>query len=279
MEDKGKKPQRKENAFREWVSDNLRYILLILGIAVIIAAVILGIRLISGWSGGQNREPQAVSQAKTPEPTQEPEEETVTPTPEKTETPTPTPEETAEPTPEETETPAPTPEAAETPKPSPAETEPEETGSPEQEIQNLLTAYYQALSDKNPDGLSGLVDSLTAEDRQAVAENQVIASYSGVRTYVYAGADENSYVVLASYNYRYSGYDQSLPALTQFYVYGDGSGNYWLASDVPDSAAAARVQEVLGMPEVQQLISDTRAAYESVLDSDSSLKAYAESLS
>ena len=75
MEDKGKKPQRKENAFREWVSDNLRYILLILGIAVIIAAVILGIRLISGWSGGQNREPQAVSQAKTPEPTQEPEEE------------------------------------------------------------------------------------------------------------------------------------------------------------------------------------------------------------
>lgn len=275
MEDKGKKPQRKENAFREWVSDNLRYILLILGIAVIIAAVILGIRLISGWSGGQNREPQAVSQSKTPEPTQEPEEETVTPTPEKTETPTPTPEETAEPTPEETETP----EAAETPKPSPAETEPEETGSPEQEIQNLLTAYYQALSDKNPDGLSGLVDSLTAEDRQAVAENQVIASYSGVRTYVYAGADENSYVVLASYNYRYSGYDQSLPALTQFYVYGDGSGNFWLASDVPDSAAAARVQEVLGMPEVQQLISDTRAAYESVLDSDSSLKAYAESLS
>ena len=275
MEDKGKKPQRKENAFREWVSDNLRYILLILGIAVIIAAVILGIRLISGWSGGQNREPQAVSQSKTPEPTQEPEEETVTPTPEKTETPTPTPEETAEPTPEETETP----EAAETPEPSPAETEPEETGSPEQEIQNLLTAYYQALSDKNPDGLSGLVDSLTVEDRQAVAENQVIASYSGVRTYVYAGADENSYVVLASYNYRYSGYDQSLPALTQFYVYGDGSGNYWLASDVPDSAAAARIQEVLGMPEVQQLISDTRAAYESVLDSDSSLKAYAESLS
>ena len=177
MEDKGKKPQRKENAFREWVSDNLRYILLILGIAVIIAAVILGIRLISGWSGGQNREPQAVSQSKTPEPTQEPEEETVTPTPEKTETPTPTPEETAEPTPEETETPAPTPEAAETPEPSPAETEPEETGSPEQEIQNLLTAYYQALSDKNPDGLSGLVDSLTAEDRQAVTENQVIASY------------------------------------------------------------------------------------------------------
>ena len=152
MEDKGKKPQRKENAFREWVSDNLRYILLILGIAVIIAAVILGIRLISGWSGGQNREPQAVSQAKTPEPTQEPEEETVTPTPEKTETPTPTP--------EETETPAPTPEAAETPEPSPAETEPEETGSPEQEIQNLLTAYYQALSDKNPDGLSGLVTVL-----------------------------------------------------------------------------------------------------------------------
>lgn len=279
MEDQGKKPQRKENALREWVSDNLRYIILIVGVAAIIAVVILGIRFISSRTGTERQEPQTTSQSGT---TADPQETgsatpTVTPSAAATPTATATPTDAAAPTVTATPSATATPAASSASSPTPEA--PDADGAEEQEIQNLLTAYYQALSDKNPDALAGLVDRITDEDRAAVSGNQLIDSYSDVQTYIYAGADSESYVVLAAYNYRYSGYDQELPALTQFYVYGDGGGHLWLASDVPDSAAQARVQEVLNTPEVRELIDSTQAAYEEVLNSSASLRVYVESLS
>ena len=48
MEDnKDKKPVNKGNPVREWISDNLRYIILIVAIIAIVAAVIFGVRVIS----------------------------------------------------------------------------------------------------------------------------------------------------------------------------------------------------------------------------------------
>lgn len=271
MDQKGKRPVRKENPVREWISDNLRYIMLIVGIAVIAVAVIFGIRAIVGHreDGGV----ETVSQSQDPESTKDPEE-----TPEPTATPTeePTPTATATPTatPTPTEEPTPTPTATPTPT-----TEPTPALSQEnQPVQDLISTYYTALTNRDPDTVSGLVDSFGEEDRAAVAGNRLIESYSNVQTYTYPGEQADTYVVFVSYEYKYTDYEEQLPALTQFYVYPGEDGQLCLASEISDDSVQEYIQQVLGEPEVQALIGQVQAEYDAVLNSNEELKAYVDSL-
>ena len=278
MDQKGKRPVRKENPVREWISDNLRYIMLIAVIAVIVIAVIFGIRAIVGHGGGE--ENQQTVQSSSPETG---EDSSVSSTPEPTETATPTPTATPEPTETATPTPTATPEPTETATPTPTATpEPTEAAGltqDNQEVQSLIAAYYSALTDRNPDALTGIVDELTEEDRAVVANNQLIESYSDVQTYTYPGEQDDTYVVFASYNYKYRNYEEQLPALTQFYVYRNESGSLCMASEISDSSVQSYIQQVLGRTDVQTLIGQVQAEYDAVLSSNSELQAYVESLS
>lgn len=278
MDQKGKRPVRKENPVREWISDNLRYIMLIAVIAVIVIAVIFGIRAIAGHGGGE--EDRQTVQSSSPETG---EDSSASSTPEPTETATPTPTATPEPTETATPTPTATPEPTETATPTPTATpEPTQTAGltqDNQEVQSLIAAYYSALTDRNPDALTGIVDELTEEDRAVVANNQLIESYSNVQTYTYPGEQDGTYVVFASYDYKYINYEEQLPALTQFYVYRNESGSLCMASEISDSSVQSYIQQVLGRTDVQTLIGQVQAEYDAVLSSNSELQAYVESLS
>lgn len=259
MDHRDRRPVRKENPVREWISDNLRYIMLFGAIAIIAVAVIFGIRAIAGH---REEAEEVLQNSQSAEPT-----ETVEPTerPKATETPKPTE------TPEPTETPKPT----ETPEPT---EEAQGLSQENQPVQDLVASYYSALTNRNGDALTGLVDQLTDADRAAVENNQLIESYSNVQTYTYPGTEDNSYIVFASYDYKYTDYEEELPALTQFYVYPDEGGNLQLAAEITDSSVQEHIQQVLAEPEVQALIGQVQAEYDAVLSSNPELQSYVASL-
>lgn len=257
MEDnREKKPSRKENPFWEWLSDNLRYILLILVIAAVAAAVIFGVRVISENMGGGD----SVSSSQTGGNTENDDTPESTPTPDAEGTDTPTP------TPDATDTPAPTP----TPEASLA-------AAPD-EVSAVVTGYFQALAGQDADTLAAFVDELSDEDRAAVENNQRIEAYSNMEVYTYPGEAADSYVAFAVYDYKYAGYDTVLPGLTQLYVYRMEDGELRIAAN-PDESVNSYIGTILEQEDVQALITETQAAYNAVLDGNADLKAYVEGLS
>lgn len=245
MEDnREKKPSRKENPFREWLSDNLRYILLILVIAAVAAAVIFGVRVISENMGGGD----SVSSSQTGGNTENDDTPESTPTPDATDTPAPTP----------------TPEAS--------------LAAAPDEVSAVVTGYFQALAGQDADTLAAFVDELSDEDRAAVENNQRIEAYSNMEVYTYPGEAADSYVAFAVYDYKYAGYDTVLPGLTQLYVYRMEDGELRIAAN-PDESVKSYVGTILEQEDVQALITETQAAYNAVLDGNADLKAYVEGLS
>ena len=122
--------------FREWLSDNLRYIMLAAGILLFMVLAFFGVRAASNAlkdDGKSAVKSSSFSAAPTPEEPDVTVTPTVEPTPEPTATATPTPEPTATstPTPEPTATSTPTPEPTATEVPAPTATKaPEPTATP-----------------------------------------------------------------------------------------------------------------------------------------------------
>ena len=172
--------------FREWLSDNLRYFMLGFGILAVVLILFFGVRFISSKFGNQ----------KTTEPKQETQQEAETPTP----------------TQEAEETPTVTAE----PETTPAAEELELTAYPQ--VNALIEKYYTALTNKDVQSLKGLVDELDPSDESAITNSQYIESYSNVQVYTKKGMTDTSYVVFASYDHKYVGYDTLLPGISYLYV-------------------------------------------------------------
>lgn len=132
--------------FREWLSDNLRYIMLGAGILLLLILIFFGIRFISSLVADpagdqvQTEEDAEVAEA-TP---------TATPTPE------------AEPV---------------------VSDKLEKNAVPE--VFTLVGTYYNAIASKDVETIRGLVDNLTAED-EATITNNTVEGYSNINAYTLA---------------------------------------------------------------------------------------------
>jgi hypothetical protein len=249
-EKKNRKPVRKENPFREWVSDNLRYILLIAAIAVVAAAVVLIVSAVSRHSSAQ--EPPAAESVGTAEDPQDSGEED----PEGTPVPSEGPQETATPAPEEE------------PVLEPADSD----------VTAAVTGYLEALAAGDADSLAAYVDELSEEDRAVVENNQRIDAYSNIEVFTYPGPEEDTWVAFASYDYRYAGYDTALPGLTQLYLYQAADGKLQIASDTSEGEIAGYISGILEKEDVKELITSIQKEYDAVLAAHGDLKAYVDGL-
>ncbi len=274
MSDARKPKKKEEHALREWVSDNLRYILLIAGIAVAVLAVFLAVRAFTGHSAENAGETKQTKQAETvKEPTQ-------TPEPTQTSAPTQTPK------PTQTSEPTQTPEPTVSVQPEPAAQTEEETASQETDaseevpaaeqlaVSDITARYFEALSNGDISLAETVVETLDEEDRAAIAGHQFAENYSNFRFLTYPGDTAGSYVVFAAYEYQYPGFSTMLPALTELYVYTLPDGRMCIASEATENEKAAVLQQALEKEEVQALLAETRQKYDAALLSDPALAGY-----
>ncbi|MDO4479136.1 MAG: hypothetical protein Q4B73_08915 [Lachnospiraceae bacterium] len=184
------------NNFREWLSDNLRYIMLIVGIAIVLVALFFGVRALSGVLAEKNdtKTEEAAAEEKT--------EEAATPTP----TPTAAPE-------------AEKPQAETTPAANEAGGALEKNANPQ--LNSLTTNYYEALATKDVARLTGLVDEMTEENAAAIlsAGDQV---YSSVDAYTKKGLEDNSFVIYARYDLN------GVPTIDRLYAVAAENGGYYV---------------------------------------------------
>lgn len=274
-ENRKKRPAKKpENPVREWISDNLRYILLIAIIAVAAILIFVMVRALMGNSDTSTSVQSSVSVvSESSETSNESSSSTVSDSSTISESSTSESSVTSDSSQEDETT------------VSSSSTETSETSTQTEletasaDVTTVINTYLSALAAGDADTAASVLETLDDEDRAAISQGLFANSYNNAEVYTYPGDVDGSYVVFVQYDYTYSGYSTSLPALTQFYVFTKDDGSLCIASEATQETKADYIASVTANEDVQTLISTVQGEYDAALASDSALAAYVASLS
>ena len=208
--------------FREWVSDNLRYIMLICAIAIVCIGIFFGVRAITGRmsAGKSGAENTGAGTAVTGIPA------------------------------EEIESGVSLAESAET-----------LTENKIPEISGLVTTYYMALNSKNVESVRAISDNLTDQDIKDIENSETEYSDIKSYVKQGPEKDDSSYVVYASYEYTNPSLYVKHPGLSWLYVKRDDAGEYKIVVDAAsDEKLAAYVNEISAEDDVKALVDEITEA-------------------
>jgi len=261
----GRRPVRQDPPLREWVSDNLRYIILIAVIAAVVIALffILGVFKI-GTDGPETASSAESAALETEEGTriQEKDSEQSAASSGKVKT---------------TVTPAPT--QTVTPAPTKAEEKPQtDLVKAQKSVSDIIGAYFGALGSADTEGAEAVTESISESDRIAIADGAYMRDYSDIKVWTYPGENADEYVAFVSYSYTYPGYGTRIPALTVLYIVKGEDGSPLIASEETEARKSQSIDAALETTEVKELRSEISGLYDEALASDPALAEYMASL-
>lgn len=277
------KPMTTKDKIREWISDNLRYMLLIGAIILIVAAVLLIVHLVSPKSDAKSNGGTVTSSAANNVPDNKTQVKADSKAESKNSTDTSSDRSDSS-------------DVSNTDSASTPDTEAEPTSAPEasdstedaavsfhadnvQEASTVLEQYYTALGARDINSILAVTDHLTAEEQAQIEAESDVESYGDVQTYTISGPSDGTYIAFVSSRCKYMGINQTLPMLSEYYLYTTEDGSLKIMDDTDsDAAVTEAMKAALEKEEVKNLIEQVQNDYQNALDADASLKAYVESI-
>lgn len=289
------KPMTTKDKIREWISDNLRYMLLIGAILLIVAAVLLIVHLVSPKNDGKSSGGTVTSSSTG---SNVPDKKTQVKADSKADSEDSTGissdvsdsanDSSADASSTDTAS-APDAEAEPTSEPEAAD----DTSNTENtdntavsfaadnvpEVSTVLEQYYTALGARDINGLFAVTDNLTAEEQAQIEAESDVESYGDVKAYTISGPSDGTYIAFVSSRCKYLGINQTLPMLSEYYLYTTEDGSLKIMDDTDsDAAVTEAMKAALENEEVKNLIEQVQNDYRNALDADASLRAYVESI-
>lgn len=289
------KPMTTKDKIREWISDNLRYMLLIGAILLIVAAVLLIVHLVSPKNDGKssggtvtssstgNNVPDKKTQVKADSKADSEDSTGISSD--------------VSDSAKDSSADASSTDTASAPD---AEAEPtseleaaDDTSNTENtdntavsfaadnvpEVSTVLEQYYTALGARNINGLFAVTDNLTAEEQAQIEAESDVESYGDVKAYTISGPSDGTYIAFVSSRCKYLGINQTLPMLSEYYLYTTEDGSLKIMDDTDsDAVVTEAMKAALENEEVKNLIEQVQNDYQNALDADASLRAYVESI-
>ena len=289
------KPMTTKDKIREWISDNLRYMLLIGAILLIVAAVLLIVHLVSPKNDGKssggtvtssstgNNVPDKKTQVKADSKADSEDSTGISSDVSDSAN-----DSSADASSTDTAS-APDAEAEPTSEPEAAD----DTSNTENtdntavsfaadnvpEVSTVLEQYYTALGARDINGLFAVTDNLTAEEQAQIEAESDVESYGDVKAYTISGPNDGTYIAFVSSRCKYLGINQPLPMLSEYYLYTKEDGSLKIMDDTDsDAAVTEAMKAALENEEVKNLIEQVQNDYQNALDADASLRAYVESI-
>lgn len=289
------KPMTTKDKIREWISDNLRYMLLIGAILLIVAAVLLIVHLVSPKNDGKssggtvtssstgNNVPDKKTQVKADSKADSEDSTGISSDVSDSAN-----DSSADASSTDTAS-APDAEAEPTSEPEAAD----DTSNTENtdntavsfatdnvpEVSTVLEQYYTALGARDINGLFAVTDNLTAEEQAQIEAESDVESYGDVKVYTISGPSDGTYIAFVSSRCKYLGINQTLPMLSEYYLYTTEDGGLKIMDDTDsDAAVTEAMKAALENEEVKNLIEQVQNDYQNALDADASLRAYVESI-
>ena len=289
------KPMTTKDKIREWISDNLRYMLLIGAILLIVAAFLLIVHLVSPKNDGKssggtvtssstgNNVPDKKTQVKADSKADSEDSTGISSDASDSANGS-----SADASSTDTAS-APDAEAEPTSEPEAAD----DTSNTENtdntavsfaegnvpEVSTVLEQYYTALGARDINGLFAVTDNLTAEEQAQIEAESDVESYGDVKAYTISGPSDGTYIAFVSSRCKYLGINQTLPMLSEYYLYTTEDGSLKIMDDTDsDAAVTEAMKAALENEEVKNLIEQVQNDYQNALDADASLRAYVESI-
>lgn len=289
------KPMTTKDKIREWISDNLRYMLLIGAILLIVAAVLLIVHLVSPKNDGKssggtvtssstgNNVPDKKTQVKADSKADSEDSTGISSDVSDSAN-----DSSADASSTDTAS-APDAEAEPTSEPEAAD----DTSNTENtdntavsfaadnvpEVSTVLEQYYTALGARDINGLFAVTDNLTAEEQAQIKAESDVESYGDVKAYTISGPSDGTYITFVSSRCKYLGINQTLPMLSEYYLYTTEDGSLKIMDDTDsDAVVTEAMKAALENEEVKNLIEQVQNDYQNALDADASLRAYVESI-
>lgn len=289
------KPMTTKDKIREWISDNLRYMLLIGAILLIVAAVLLIVHLVSPKNDGKssggtvtssstgNNVPDKKTQVKADSKADSEDSTGISSDVSDSAN-----DSSADASSTDTAS-APDAEAEPTSEPEAAD----DTSNTENtdntavsfaadnvpEVSTVLEQYYTALGARDINGLFVVTDNLTAEEQAQIEAESDVESYGDVKAYTISGPSDGTYIAFVSSRCKYLGINQTLPMLSEYYLYTTEDGSLKIMDDTDsDAAVTEAMKAALENEEVKNLIEQVQNDYQNALDADASLRVYVESI-
>ena len=289
------KPMTTKDKIREWISDNLRYMLLIGAILLIVAAVLLIVHLVSPKNDGKssggtvtssstgNNVPDKKTQVKADSKADSEDSTGISSDVSDSAN-----DSSADASSTDTAS-APDAEAEPTSEPEAAD----DTSNTENtdntavsfaadnvpEVSTVLEQYYTALGARDINGLFAVTDNLTAEEQAQIEVESDVESYGDVKAYTISGPNDGTYIAFVSSRCKYLGINQTLPMLSEYYLYTTEDGGLKIMDDTDsDAAVTEAMKAALENEEVKNLIEQVQNDYQNALDADASLRVYVESI-
>lgn len=289
------KPMTTKDKIREWISDNLRYMLLIGAILLIVAAVLLIVHLVSPKNDGKssggtvtssstgNNVPDKKTQVKADSKADSEDSTGISSDVSDSAN-----DSSADASSTDTAS-APDAEAEPTSEPEAAD----DTSNTENtdntavsfaadnvpEVSTVLEQYYTALGARDINGLFAVTDNLTAEEQAQIEVESDVESYGDVKAYTISGPNDGTYIAFVSSRCKYLGINQTLPMLSEYYLYTTEDGSLKIMDDTDsDAAVTEAMKAALENEEVKNLIEQVQNDYQNALDADASLRVYVESI-
>lgn len=289
------KPMTTKDKIREWISDNLRYMLLIGAILLIVAAVLLIVHLVSPKNDGKssggtvtssstgNNVPDKKTQVKADSKADSEDSTGIS-----SDVSDSAKDSSADASSTDTAS-APDAEAEPTSEPEAAD----DTSNTENtdntavsfaadnvpEVSTVLEQYYTALGARDINGLFVVTDNLIAEEQAQIEAESDVESYGDVKAYTISGPSDGTYIAFVSSRCKYLGINQTLPMLSEYYLYTTEDGSLKIMDDTDsDAVVTEAMKAALENEEVKNLIEQVQNDYQNALDADASLRAYVESI-
>lgn len=238
--------------FREWLSDNLRYILL--GLAVILI-VVIGFCVVKLVTGGSSKDKQPQKQVVQTEEVPSTENVVID-----------------DPT-----------QQGDTTQNIPVQQETAAVGTSslvkdDTAILTIVKKYYTAAAQKDIATLQSIVDPWNDEVKDSVLQNDIIESYDKISTYSKKGPVDKSYVVFAYYEGKVANIDTLVPSLSMLYLTTNESGNLVVSDRSVSPDVESYIETVRTDADVQALVADVNKQCENAKASDPALKEFMDSL-
>ena len=289
------KPMTTKDKIREWISDNLRYMLLIGAILLIVAAVLLIVHLVSPKNDGKSSGGTVTSSStgnNVPDKKTQVKADSKADSEDSTGISSDVSDSANDSSADASSTAtASAPDAEAEPTSAPAAAA--DTGNTENtdntavsfaadnvpEVSTVLEQYYTALGARDINGLFAVTDNLTAEEQAQIEAESDVESYGDVKAYTISGPSDGTYITFVSSRCKYLGINQTLPMLSEYYLYTKEDGSLKIMDDTDsDAAVTEAMKAALENEEVKNLLEQVKNDYQNALDADASLRAYVESI-
>lgn len=260
------KEEQNLNDFREWLSDNLRYIGLIFGILVILTGLFFGVRALSGSLNGKKASNSYESDSivtSTGTKSAAAKNSTAAVDSVNTSDAGLSADTASADASLNTESKDGTASAAVTETPVPTVTGGTLSVNAVPAVTNLINTYYTDLQNQDVAGIKAIADALP--DDQAAKIATAVTKYSDIAVYTKQGpeGDGTSYVVYAYYKYLNPGQKIAFPGLTQMLVRKDDSGTYKIVYSEYDQATSDYIDSLASQDDVKALVERVKTEYDS----------------